>query len=213
MSGRKLLASGKVISVNRAELLNRRVLKGIRNLNYKNIVLHLRRNSTDALAAMVNKDECYGLWLQSLVNLVKPKQVVELGAGWGNSTIMIGMAMPKDSKFFSVDLGVLQPQWGNIDRYYPSLVRIPGDDLDISLFPKGTKLEETDIWYIDSEHTATHFMKELELYSPFFKKGTIVVCDDIHLNNMELVWNKLPYDKCDLSFPCRPDSGFGMFCT
>ena len=198
--------------MNKAEKLHQEVLKVMDKLNYADFILHLRRAPIEEIKNDCDRERAaYAMWLHSLVKLKKPKQVIELGAGWGNSTIMIGSVMPPDSKFYSVDLGLLKPPWGYLDQYYPSLTRILGNDLDLSLYPEGTQLEKTDIWYIDSEHTARHFRQELELYSPYFKKGAIVACDDIHLNDMEIVWNKLPYDKCDISYPCRPETGFGVF--
>lgn len=198
--------------MNKAEKLNKEVLSEIdKTVDFGEFVRHLRRCPLPEIAVLCSRKERYGQWLHTLIKIKKPKQVVEIGAAWGNSAIMMGMAMSKNSKFYSVDLGLIKPPWGNIDRYYPSLVKVPGNSLDLAIYPEGTKLEETDIWFIDSEHTARQFGQEIELYSTYFKKGAIVVCDDIHLNDMEVIWNKLPYDKCDNSYPCRPDSGFGVF--
>ena len=203
------------MSLNKAEKLNREVLELVKDFNYASNIYHFVRQAVrgfEWFQEYLNKDEfaCW-VWLHCLTKLKQPKQFVELGAAFGNSTISIATAMPKDSRLISVDIGGIQPTWGNLDQYYPSLLPIWGNDLDLKIYPKNIDLKKTDIWYIDSEHTAEHFQKELDLYSPFFKKGAIVACDDIHFNDMFSTWEKIPYEKCDNSFPCHTKTGFGVF--
>lgn len=150
----------------------------------------------------------YYQWLACLVKLLKPKQVVELGAAAGISTIMMAAYMPKDSKLYSVDIDPSAWKWMNYE--FPSVIKILGDDLDLAIYPKECDLNKTDIWFIDSLHEEAQLRKEIELYKPYFKKGAVVVLDDIRLPGLDTVWNELSYDKCETTNP-NHYSGFGHF--
>jgi cephalosporin hydroxylase len=150
----------------------------------------------------------YYQWLAGLMQVVEPAQVVELGAAAGMSTVMLLEHMPKNSILFSVDIDPLAWRW--VKKDYSNLVKVTGDDTDMNIWPEGTPLGNTDVWWIDSLHTEDHLRKELQLYSPYFKKGAIVVLDDINLEDMRKVWDELPYDKLETTHPNHYD-GFGHF--
>jgi cephalosporin hydroxylase len=158
----------------------------------------------------------YYQWLACLVKLLRPKQVVELGAAAGISTMMMLSELPKDSLLISVDIDP-NLAWKWMDKEYPQLVKILGDDLDPSIWTKdlyppvrGVDLAQTDIWFIDSLHTAEQLQKELDLYQQFWKKGTVVVLDDINVPGIREIWDSLPYDKCETTIP-NHYTGFGHF--
>ena len=140
-------------------------------------------------------DNLYYMWLACLVRLLKPRQVVELGAAGGISTIMIASELTKDAKFCSVDNDP-QIAWKWIVKDYPQLTKILGDDLDMDIW-KDIDLNKTDLFFIDTLHLATQLNKEIELYSPYWKKGAIVVFDDIKMPELRPIWEALPYDKCE----------------
>lgn len=161
-----------------------------------------------------DRQNLYYQWLACLIKLLKPKQVVELGAAAGISTIMMATELPKDSKLYSVDYD-RSIAWIWMDEEYPQVVKLLGDTLDIYTWPLELRiwpspLKETDVWFFDSLHTQEQLEAELEFYTPYFKKGAVLVFDDIHINpGMEKVWNELLYDKHDISNPCHW-SGFGV---
>ena len=151
----------------------------------------------------------YYQWLSCLIKVVNPKQIVELGPASGISTIAMATQLDKDAKLYSVDIDKsLAWKWMKYD--YPQVTKILGDDLDIKIWPKKVDLSKTDIWFIDTLHTKEQLEKEIKLYSPFFKKGAIVVLDDIRMEGLWDVWNSLLYDKCETTFP-NHWSGFGHF--
>jgi predicted O-methyltransferase YrrM len=150
----------------------------------------------------------YYQWLACLIKLIKPKQVVELGAAAGVSTLLMAREMPEDSKLYSVDI---DPQaWRWMSKDYPQVVKILGDDLNMAIWPGSVDLMKTDIWFIDSLHTEEQLRGEIELYKPYWKRGTIVVLDDIRMPGLNTVWNELSYDKCETTNP-NHYSGFGHF--
>lgn len=147
----------------------------------------------------------YYQWLYCLMKLLKPKQVIELGAAAGISTEM--MALATDAKIISVDC---DPQsWRWMDAEFPNVTKVLGDDLDLSLYPLNVVLEDTDIWFIDSLHEESQLQKEIDLYSPFWKRGSVVVFDDININpGMRKVWDSLNFDKFENNL--LHWSGFGL---
>lgn len=153
------------------------------------------------------KDNLYYQWLHCAMKVLKPKQVVELGAASGISTTMMATALPQDSVLISVDIDPTAWNWMNHE--YPQVIKLRGDDLDLSIYPKDIDLSKTDFWFIDSLHTEEQLKKEVELYSKFWKKGTVLAFDDIHLGGLDNVWNSLDYDKLDISNPCHY-SGWGI---
>lgn len=150
----------------------------------------------------------YYQWLACLTRLLNPKQVVELGAASGISTIMMATELNKDSKLYTVDFD-LTIAWKWMAKDYPQVIKILGNDLDMGIWSKDCDLSKTDLWFIDSLHTKEQLSKEVELYSPYWKKGSIVVFDDIRLPGMWDVWQTLNYDKVENTNP-NHYSGFGF---
>src|SRR5574343_1827309 len=73
----------------------------------------------------------YYKWLHCFTKMMRPKQVVELGAAAGISTIMMATGNP-DTQIISIDC---DPQaWRWMDKEYPNVKRILGDDLDLDNF-------------------------------------------------------------------------------
>lgn len=154
-------------------------------------------------------ENLYYQWLSCLVKLLKPKQIVELGPAAGISTIMMATQKPKDSVLYSVDIDKdLAWKWMKYD--YPGLHKILGDDLDMTIWNEHGDLNQTDIWFLDTLHTKDQLQKEIDLYSTFWKKGAVVVVDDIRMKGLWDIWQSLPYDKCETTHP-NHYSGFGHF--
>ena len=177
------------------------------------VLQHMGKVGSGQIAEVLDQSDRganrYYQWLACLMKLIKPKQVVELGSAAGISTIMMATELPKDSKLIGVDIDP-NIAWKWMDRDYPQVIKVLGDDLDLSIYPKDIDLSKTDVWFIDSLHTEEQLRKEIELYKQFWKKGTIVVLDDIHMPGLDTVWNELPYDKCETTTP-NHYTGFGHF--
>ena len=153
------------------------------------------------------QDNRYYQWLACLVKFLQPKQIVELGAASGISTIMMLSELDKDAKLYSVDNDP-QIAWKWMSKDYPQLTKILSSDLDMEIW-KDIDLGKTDLFFIDTIHLAHQLEEEIKLYSPYWKKGAIVVFDDIRLNDMFPVWESLNYDKVENTNP-NHYSGFGF---
>ena len=143
-----------------------------------------------------------------LVDLLKPTQIVELGGAMGAWSVCILQTLSAESQLYSITVAEEGKEFMFVVDKYPNFHPIVGDDLNMDNW-KGVDLAKTDIWYIDTIHTAEHLKKELELYTPFFKKGALVLFDDIRMNDMFSVWESLPYEKKELTDPCH-HTGWGI---
>jgi predicted O-methyltransferase YrrM len=162
---------------------------------------------------MTGQPNLYYQYLSCLVRAVKPDQILELGASIGVSTIMMATQMKEGAVLYSVDDASDYKEgpkdWSALDREYPNVIQVVGNDLDLSIYPKDFDISKTDILFIDTLHYGGQLMKELITYGPLVKKGCIILMDDIRTNDMYQIWEGIKDDKIDLTYPCHY-SGFGM---
>lgn len=154
----------------------------------------------------------YYQWLPKLIKMTQPKQVVELGGAMGVSAIAMLQTLPKKSKLYSITLEEHGLEFSFMDKKYSNLVKIVGDDLNLNNWPKDLDLSKTDLWFIDSEHTYEQVRAEIDLYKQFFKEGSILLFDDIHINEgLSRVWDEIkqeiPGDKYESDLHW---SGYGI---
>ena len=150
------------------------------------------------------KVDSYLDFLRHLVRVTEPKQIVEFGAYKGLSAAMMMDFLPEDGHLYSVD--ARDTSWTLLKDHF-QLTKVVGDDNDINTWKDvQVDLGKTDLWYIDSWHDDEHVFKTLEVYTPYFKKGALLVFDDII--TIPKVWETLPYDKIDISPHHYP--GFGI---
>jgi predicted O-methyltransferase YrrM len=158
-----------------------------------------------------NKEEAgYYQFLPPLIEYLKPKQVLELGGAMGASALMMLSTLPSSSTLYSVTLEEKGLEFSFVKENYPNFVPIVGDDLNLKVWPKDLSLRNTDLWFLDSEHTFEQLNAEIELYKPFWKEGTVLLVDDIHLNEeMFKGWLRFPGSKFDATAWLHW-SGFGI---
>lgn len=150
----------------------------------------------------------YYKYFASMMEVLKPKQVVELGGSAGVCSLMILSHLPNDSRLYSISIPEPEIEFRFIKEDYPNLTMIRGNDLDMNNW-KDVDLSKTDICFIDTDHNYWQVHQEIELYFPKFKPGTLVFFDDIDLNDdMKRVWKEVPGTK--LSLPTWHWSGFGV---
>lgn len=153
----------------------------------------------------------YHIWLNSLMKVLTPSVVVELGAHQGISDCMMLAGMPDQSTLISVD--IVADSW-SVVPYDSRIRKIVGDDLDLGIYPLDVLelMKQADVWFIDSNHTEEQLTKEHELYSPLWKKGAVILVDDVSEKGeftLWKAWEKLPYEK--MEFPDLHYTGWGVF--
>lgn len=150
----------------------------------------------------------YYQWSVSLVDLIKPKQIVELGGAMGVWDLMILNGPEQDFQLYSITLPENGLEFLYVLDKYSNFHPIVGNDLDMDNW-KDVDLNKTDLWFFDSEHTAIQLEAELAMYRQFFKKGAILLFDDIRHSELWPIWRELPYDKYECTNPLHY-SGFGV---
>lgn len=171
---------------------------------------HINQMPERGVRDVLDKDGWgYYQFFAALIKEKKPKQIVELGGAMGVACVAMLSELPKTSKLFSITLPEEGKEFSYIKKKYDNFYPVLGDDTDLTNWPEECFLSNTDMWFIDALHTTEHLKRELELYSPFFKKGTIIFFDDIKLPELYPVWLDLELDKHDVSVLHQPN-GFGM---
>jgi len=133
---------------------------------------------------------CYYQWTACLIDMMKPKQVVELGGAMGVWALCALHYLPEDSILHSITLEEFGIEFSFIKDKYPNLNMITGDDLDMKHW-EGIDLTKTDLWFFDSLHTEEQLRKEMELYGEHIKKGALVLFDDIRMPELWPVWQDI----------------------
>lgn len=169
----------------------------------------LRAANEGAVNDVLNTNGCaYYQWTPCLLEVLKPKQIVELGGAMGVWSLMCLNGPYQDFNLHSITLPEGGLEYSYVVDKYPNFHPHLGDDLDLKNF-EGVDLSQTDLWFFDALHTTEHLSKEFELYSPFFKKGSVILVDDIRMDELWPVWQKLPYEKIEVTNPMHY-TGFGI---
>lgn len=143
----------------------------------------------------------YYQYLACAVRILKAKQVVEIGADRGASTVMM---LSEGAKVHSLDI---RDGWEYV-RSHKNLTRYIGDSLNSNLF-KPVELKETKLWLIDGLHTYERVKAELGLYQQYMQTGAVVLLDDVQ--EYKDIWNDIRMDKF-LSFDIH-GGGVGIICV
>lgn len=129
----------------------------------------------------------------------QPELVVELGTSVGNGACRFAYGNP-NTKVITIDIApdgrvydIIKP-FSNIELWI-------GDDNTNEIIEKVSKLGEIDILFIDTEHNLIQAWNEFCNYSPFVRKGGIILYDDIMMSDeMEEFWAKIPQPKIELNW-------------
>lgn len=124
----------------------------------------------------------YYQYLACAVRVLKAKQVFEIGADRGASTMMMAS---EGAKVYSVDI---RNGWEYVKS--KKVVKIVGDSCVI---PKDVDLKKTKLWLIDGLHTPEKVKQELQTYQEYMMPGSVVIMDDI--NQHIEVWKAIPLPK------------------
>ena len=169
----------------------------------------LRALNEGAMSDVLNTNGCaYYQWTPGLLEVIKPKQIVELGGAMGVWDLMVLNSPYQDFHLYSITLEECGLEFSYIVDKYPNFTGLVGDDLNLQNW-EGVELKDTDLWFFDSLHSTEQLTKELELYKQFFKKGAILLFDDIRMDAIWQIWKDLPYEKIEITNPCHY-SGYGI---
>ena len=133
---------------------------------------------------------CWFYWyLACVVRKLKPKQVIEIGADYGASAVFMASELPKKGKLYSIDV---KDDWRYVEESAKNIIKVQGDS-KVKETWKNVPLRKTKLWLIDGKHTVEQVRAECELISPYWKKGTVVIFDD--LGQVMRAFEELKYEK------------------
>lgn len=132
--------------------------------------------------------------LAGLVSRIRPKTIVELGAGDGAAAASILLVLPEHSTLTTINWPN-PPSGDNPHRYLAKWI----DDARLTLLFGDTRDPEVvarvpdsiDLLHIDSTHTRECADAEWRLYEPKLADFAVVVVDDLNHNDMMDFWNSL----------------------
>lgn len=173
---------------------------------------YLRGVDPSSLADITGGWSDYYKYLAKMMKALKPNQVCELGSAAGTADLMMLSTLPKDSMLYALTIPEPEGEFRFIKEEYPNLTMIRGNSLHLNDW-NDVDISNTDIWFFDTDHQYALIHAELELYDLYFKKGALVLLDDIHLNpGMERAWNEIKYPKLELNdLHTYKNTGYGMF--
>src|SRR5262249_2692812 len=129
------------------------------------------------------------MWvLQDIIREVRPDFVIETGTFRGGSALAFanmlnGMGLT-NSRVLTVDIqdfrdeASAHPLWKEYVEFYLGSSTDPEIVSRISRKARGRKT----LIDLDSDHSMSHVLKELRMYSPLVSRGSYIVVDDTHLD-------------------------------
>ncbi len=189
-------------------------MKRLENFRVEGLMPALKYCNEGAIEDVLNTNgSAYYQFSTCLVDVLKPKQIVELGGAMGVWDLCVLHALPQESKLHSITLPEHGLEFSFVKEKYSNFYPIVGDAKDLKNW-QGIDLMKTDLWFIDlgiaELHDANLLKEILTIYKPYFKNGAIILFDDIHKSKeMTEVWDSIDWDKKDCSDPLHY-SGFGI---
>lgn len=133
------------------------------------------------------------LSLAKIIELKKPKIILEIGTSTGGTFFIWSRLATKDAHLISIDLleggsnNWAYPKWkGSFYKKFASTSQkidlIRADSQSEQTFANLKKIlgnNQVDFLFIDADHTYKGVKKDYELYSPLVKKGGIIAFHDI----------------------------------
>lgn len=164
------------------------------------------------IAARANVPDWFNVWpgehyylLASLMLVLQPQQVVEIGTYTGLSALAMKKYLPSDGRIITFDI---QP-WNSLNETVLTqadfadqrLVQRLADLSDPSTFEQNRQLlEASDFIFVDGPKDGRFEHALLELLQTLrFRSAPIVMIDDTRLWSMLRFWREAPLPKLDLT--------------
>jgi predicted O-methyltransferase YrrM len=138
-------------------------------------------------------------YLQSIVNTIHPKVVVELGSWLGNSAIFLAKNIDAHATVYAVDhwLGSEEHQTGGFQAMLPTLYRqflsnVKNVGLTHKIVPvrmstiEAARLDiKPDMVYVDASHDAESVYQDIMAWYPKLNSGGVMCGDDFNWASVE----------------------------
>ena len=150
----------------------------------------------------------YYVLLNTVVRVLAPKKVIELGTSAGISSLFMLLGLGSDATITTVDIASFRPSV-LADLRDERLQVVVGDDLDPQTL-ESVDLTDLDLLFVDTEHSPRQVRSELDRFGPLVSPRGLAIVDDISLNG-EMVgwWESLTCPKISTG-PTYHWSGIGL---
>ena len=124
--------------------------------------------------------------MQEIIWDVKPDLIIETGIAHGGSIIFSASMLELiggDGQVVGVDIDIRKYNRREIEKHpmYKRIIMLEGDSVSeeiVSKIREIAKNKKRVMVFLDSNHTHTHVLKELELYAPLATVGSYLVLPD-----------------------------------
>jgi cephalosporin hydroxylase len=132
------------------------------------------------------------LVFQELIWKVKPKFIIETGIAHGGSIIFsasILQLIGKHGKVIGIDIDIRKHNRIEIEKHPLSknIIMLEGSSTDVNIVQQVKKIIKSSqpvLVMLDSNHTETHVLDELNLYSEFVTKSSYIIVLDTMVEKM-----------------------------
>lgn len=130
--------------------------------------------------------------MQEIIWKVKPDLIIETGIAHGGSLVFYASMfemMGIDGRVIGIDIDIRKHNREAIEKHpmYKRIDMVEGSSTDAKILKKVCQLAEgrkKALVCLDSLHTHDHVLKELEMYSPFVRKGSYLVVFDTVIEDL-----------------------------
>jgi predicted O-methyltransferase YrrM len=143
----------------------------------------------------------HALFLHFLVRELRPKTVLELGTGHGQSGLHILEALEANGRghFHTVELDPTRRALAlsAFERYFPGTSRVTSVESSVAdaLPALAAELAPIDLVYEDGPHTAEVTLDTFERAIDHVRAGGLYIVDDINFRDQELAWAAIRNDE------------------
>ena len=134
------------------------------------------------------------LWIyQEIIHDIQPDVIIETGTYAGGSALFLAHMcdLIGNGRVISIDIDT-DEKWPQ----HPRLQYIQGDSTSLTVLNQvqdAIQNSDTVLIALDSDHSKTHVLREMEAYSPLITSGSYLIVEDTHVNG----------------HPIRPEHGDG----
>jgi len=155
----------------------------------------------------VKTGEAFSLYydmIYFLVEMMKPKLIVELGVCSGRGALYLARGAP-GARVIGID-----PEPWDIPIWQAACPNIEIRKLRSDDHRAYDDLQDIDLLFIDSEHHGNYARIETDIYLPRMAKDSVILYDDVDLNDsMKEFWTTLQTQLETMELPTMHFSGFG----
>ncbi len=147
---------------------------------------HQRSISSIARSGISSKKDC--IFLRELININKPKSILELGTALGISTAYLAISAPS-AKVISLEgnVGLIKKATEISKQLYIQNIEFVQGDIDLTLSEFIRLGRKIDMAIIDANHTGQALLRYFDMIHPIMTRDGIMVIDDIR-------WSKSMYN-------------------